>query len=245
VGEAGVHEADGAGRAKAAHGVLLHAGRRVVVDGAGEDAVVPDGKEVAAVGAGRDFEGAVLLGDVVDHQKRGDDVAVGMRGEAEVLVPLHLGRGTGQLRVDLGVVELDIGANEVGAGRLVALAAREGIDRHLEVTAALLSYGERRMTAAIMSLPDGVFRFEDVMEWRGRLLPIVVAVEIDGGRLLADFAGTAGQIEGNINAVEAVTRSCLYYAVRVATDPTIPTNGGCYRPLSLSAPPGSLTPKGR
>jgi N-methylhydantoinase B len=28
--------------------------------------------------------------------------------------------------------------------------------------------------------------------------------------------------------------------VRVATDPTIPANGGCYRPLSLHAPEGSL-----
>jgi N-methylhydantoinase B len=65
-------------------------------------------------------------------------------------------------------------------------------------------------------------------------------VTIDGGGLLADFAGTAGQIEGNINSVEAVTRSCLYYAVRVATDPTIPANGGCYRPLALSVPAGSL-----
>jgi N-methylhydantoinase B len=40
--------------------------------------------------------------------------------------------------------------------------------------------------------------------------------------------------------VEAVTRSCLYYAVRVATDPSIPANGGCYRPLSLIAPAGSI-----
>jgi N-methylhydantoinase B len=78
------------------------------------------------------------------------------------------------------------------------------------------------------------------MEWQGGLLPIAVTVTIEGGRLRADFAGTSGQIEGNINAVEAVTRSCLYYAVRVATDPTIPANGGCYRPLSLSTPPGSL-----
>jgi N-methylhydantoinase B len=47
-------------------------------------------------------------------------------------------------------------------------------------------------------------------------------------------------VEANFNAVEAVTRSCLYYAVRVATDPTIPANGGCYRPLTLIAPPGSV-----
>ncbi len=140
----------------------------------------------------------------------------------------------------LGDLSAQLGANEVGARRLIGLARREGIDAHVEVTDALLSYGERRMTAALAALPDGAFRFEDVMEWRGELLPIVVKVSIEGGRLEADFAGTAGQIEGNINAVEAVTRSCLYYAVRVATDPTIPTNGGCYRPLSLSVPPGSL-----
>jgi len=37
-----------------------------------------------------------------------------------------------------------------------------------------------------------------------------------------------------------VTMSCLYYAVRVATDPTIPANGGCYRVVGLSTPKGSL-----
>ena len=39
---------------------------------------------------------------------------------------------------------------------------------------------------------------------------------------------------------KAVTRSCLYYAVRVATDPTIPANGGCYRPIQLRARSGSI-----
>lgn len=140
----------------------------------------------------------------------------------------------------LGDLSAQLGANEVGATRLAALADREGIEAYLEITNALLSYGERRMTAAIASLPNGSFHFEDVMEWGDGLLPIAVTVSIDGGRLTADFAGTSSQIEGNINAVEAVTRSCLYYAVRVATDPTIPTNGGCYRPLSLSVPAGSL-----
>jgi N-methylhydantoinase B len=140
----------------------------------------------------------------------------------------------------LGDLSAQLGANEVGARSMEALASREGVDAYLEITSALLSYGERRMTAAITSLPDGSFRFEDVMEWRDGLLPIVVTVSIDAGRLMADFAGTSPQIEGNINAVEAVTRSCLYYAIRVATDPTIPTNGGCYRPLSLAAPVGSL-----
>ena len=140
----------------------------------------------------------------------------------------------------LGDLSAQLGANEVGAARLLALAQREGIATHRRVAAALLGYGERRMSAALRSLPDGGFRFDDVMEWQGATLPVAVTVTIDGDQLNADFTGTADQIEGNINAVEAVTRSCLYFAVRVATDPTIPANGGCYRPLSLSVPEGSL-----
>jgi N-methylhydantoinase B len=140
----------------------------------------------------------------------------------------------------LGDLSAQLGANEAGAERLAALASATGIERHLELTAALLDYGERRMRAAVEALPDGTYRFEDAMEWADRLVPLRAAVTVAGDQITADFAGTAPQVEGNINAVEAVTRSCLYYAVRVATDPTIPANGGCYRPVRLLTEPGSL-----
>jgi N-methylhydantoinase B len=140
----------------------------------------------------------------------------------------------------LGDLSAQLGANEAGARRLLDLAAQEGPQRLVMVTTALLDYGERRMRAALAELPDGQYRFTDFMEFGGELVPIRAAVTIDGETLHADFAGSAPQVAGNINAVEAVTRSCLYFAVRVATDPTIPTNGGCYRPLSLSVPPDSI-----
>ncbi len=140
----------------------------------------------------------------------------------------------------LGDLSGQLGSNAVGALRLAALAEAVGIAEHRRMTVALLDYGERRMRAALGALADGRFSFTDVMEWGDVDLPVAVSVTIDGHSLHADFAGTADQIDGNINAVEAVTRSCLYYAVRVATDPSIPANGGCYRPLTLSVPPGSL-----
>ncbi len=140
----------------------------------------------------------------------------------------------------LGDLSAQLGANEAGAVRMATFAEEMGLERFAEVTAALLDYGERRMRAALRALPDGSFAFADVMEWREEDLPIRVTVTIDGDELLADFTGTHDQIDGNINAVSAVTRSCLYYAVRVATDPEIPTNGGCYRVLHLNAPAGSL-----
>ncbi|MEA2057725.1 MAG: hydantoinase B/oxoprolinase family protein, partial [Actinomycetota bacterium] len=140
----------------------------------------------------------------------------------------------------LGDLSAQIGANETGATRVAHLVATDGIEDWNAVTSELLAYGERRMRAAIEALPDGTYRFADVMEWGDHDLPIEVAVTVDGSELHADFTGTARQIQGNINAVEAVTRSCLYYAVRVATDPSIPANGGCYRPLLLHAPSGTL-----
>ncbi|MBI5158395.1 MAG: hydantoinase B/oxoprolinase family protein [Acidimicrobiia bacterium] len=139
----------------------------------------------------------------------------------------------------LGDLSAQMGANEAGARRLLEVHASYG-GAFDQVTTALLAYGEARMRAALAALPDGSYSFEDLMEWGDRNVPIRVEVTVAGDHLAADFAGSSPQIAANFNAVEAVTRSCLYYAVRVATDPTIPANGGCYRPIDLRVPPGSI-----
>jgi N-methylhydantoinase B len=138
-----------------------------------------------------------------------------------------------------GDLAAQLGANEVGAARITEVIGSDS-DGFERSCVALLDYGERRMGAALAKLPAGQYRFEDVMEFGEIDLPIRVTLRIDGGHLEADFSGTHPQVEGNLNAVEAVTRSCLYFAVRVATDPTIPANGGCYRLLDLVVPTGSL-----
>lgn len=138
-----------------------------------------------------------------------------------------------------GDLAAQLGANELGARRLTDLAATD-VSGYLSSLGSLLGYGERRMRAALSELTEGSFSFEDFVEWGERDITIRVTIATSAGELQADFTGTDSQIDGNLNAVEAVTRSCLYYAVRVATDPSIPANGGCYRPLRLVAPTGSL-----
>lgn len=139
-----------------------------------------------------------------------------------------------------GDLSAQLGANEVGARRLVELVEAEGRGRFDRVADDLLDYGERRMGAALSALDDGDYPFSDVMEFDDRLVSIRVVVTVDGATLRADFTGTDPQVAANFNAPEAVTRSALYYAVRVATDPTIPANGGCYRPIDLVAPAGTV-----
>ena len=140
----------------------------------------------------------------------------------------------------VGDLSAQLGANEAGAVRLVEVVGGHGLRRFDALAGALLDYGEARMRSALEALPDGEYRFVDAVELGDRDVPINVLVGIDGDRLVADFSGSSPQVEANLNAVEAVTRSCLYYAVRVATDPTIPANGGCYRPLELVTEPGSI-----
>jgi N-methylhydantoinase B len=96
------------------------------------------------------------------------------------------------------------------------------------------------MAAALAVLPDGEFSFEDFMELGEEDVAIRARLVIEGERFVADFTASDDQVRANFNAVQAVTRSCLYYAVRVATDPTMPANDGCYRNLDLVTRTGSI-----
>ena len=164
--------------------------------------------------------------------------ARGGRWLGEFLDPFLTASRTPEER--LGDLSAQLGANEVGARRLVELCGTYGPNGTAAVCDGLLDYGERRMRAAIRELPDGSYEFEDYLEGPDTLHNISVRVTIDGSDLHADFAGSAGQVEANFNSVEAVAVSCLYFAVRVVADPTIPSNGGCYRPVSMDAPRGSI-----
>lgn len=99
------------------------------------------------------------------------------------------------------------------------------------------------MRAAIADLPDGEYAFEDVLDDDGcgnEDLRIAATLTVAGESLVVDFAGTADRTDGPLNAPIAVTASATYYAVRCLTDPEIPPNAGCYRPIELHTPDGSI-----
>ncbi|QKY21356.1 hydantoinase B/oxoprolinase family protein [Halolamina sp. CBA1230] len=142
-----------------------------------------------------------------------------------------------------GDVRAQEAANETARERVHGMVEEYGADTLEAAFAAVKDYSERRMRSEIENFPDGTYEFADVLDDDGRGnedLPIEVAVTVDGDEVGVDFAGTASQTEGPINAVLAVTSSATYYAVRCVTDPEIPPNHGCYRPISIDAPERSL-----
>ncbi|MBS0561234.1 MAG: hydantoinase B/oxoprolinase family protein [Proteobacteria bacterium] len=144
----------------------------------------------------------------------------------------------------MGDFDAQMAANAIGAARLVELARRYGADKVAAVMAALQDYSEARMRAAIRAVPDGVYRGEDILDDDGITeapIPVRVAVTVAGESIALDFAGTAPQVACNLNAPFASTISAALSAVKAAlTSPDIPFNAGAGRPVTISAPEGSL-----
>jgi N-methylhydantoinase B len=142
-----------------------------------------------------------------------------------------------------GDFRAQMAANKIGIRRVQELIQKYGKIVVVDAMNEILDYSERRMRARISLLPDGSCGAMDHMDDDGiseESLKIEVAVKIDGSKILVDFAGTAKETRGNVNAVFPVTLASVYYVVRCITDPTIPPNSGCYRPITVDASIGTL-----
>lgn len=143
-----------------------------------------------------------------------------------------------------GDLSAQIASHELAAARLAEMSVmRGGPGRITGAMRDLLAYGERRTRAAITAMPDGRWTHEEAIEGDGVTdddIVIRVEVGVDGDSLHVDFTGTDPAGPGNLNCPIAVTRSCVFFAVRVATDPDIPASGGAYAPVSITAPEGSI-----
>src|SRR2546427_11908853 len=73
-----------------------------------------------------------------------------------------------------------------------------------------------------------------------RPLRVRVRVEIRGDEASFDFAGTAPQARGPVNTTVFIAHSSGYYATKALVAPQVPPNDGCYRPLHVRAPSGTL-----
>jgi N-methylhydantoinase B len=143
----------------------------------------------------------------------------------------------------LGDLEAQLAAQRVGERRLTALVSAHGAAHVLEHAAALLNYSRRMTEAVIVSIPDGVYSFSDALEGDGQRefdIPICATITVQGAQMTVDFTGSAPQVAGNVNAVEAIVRSATWYCVRLLAQDDVPVNHGCFAPVRVVVPPGSL-----
>jgi N-methylhydantoinase B len=142
-----------------------------------------------------------------------------------------------------GDILAQFAANEVADRRLGELMARHGVETVLACFARVHAESEAQMRAAIRALPDGEWEGEDWLDDDGvqpRRIRIRVRVAIHGDEATFDFGGTDGQAAGPVNTTPFIARSSVYYAMKALVAPEVPPNDGCYRPLRVRVPPGSV-----
>jgi N-methylhydantoinase B len=161
---------------------------------------------------------------------------------------------------DLGA---QIAACEMGAVRLREICSRYGIDRAKKAAAKLLAYSEAMMKEFLRTLPPGIYKAEDFLDDDGVThKPVRIAVAIKVSRSISkqantrlaasrsktsppvhvsiDFTGSDPQVQGAINAVEAITYSACFYVFRCLLREDVPATSGLMRPIKLIAPSGTV-----
>ena len=149
-------------------------------------------------------------------------------------------RSSNERRADF---EAQIGSLKTGASRLLEIVERRGAKEAREYAAHLISYSARMMRHAILSIPDGSYEAEDALDDDGISageVPIRVRVTIRGDRARVDFTGTAPQVSGAINAVEAITASAVSYVFRCLVGGDVPASAGLMEPIEVIAPKGTV-----
>ena len=136
-----------------------------------------------------------------------------------------------------------IAANRMGEQRIREYIARYGLQEVDAYGRALQDYAERVTRALLAELPDAEVHSLDYLDDDGMGtadIAIALALRIEGDSATFDFTGSAPQLRGSLNAVEAITLSAVTYALRLAVQEDIPTNAGSLRPIRLIAPEGTV-----
>ena len=184
-------------------------------------------------------------------------LATDIYGEGVRIPPIHLARG-GEICDDVMKLilanvrsnkerqadfEAQIGSLKTGEARLLEIVARRGAKEAGNYAAHLISYSWRMMRHAIKAIPDGSYEAEDALDDDGikeSEIPIRVRITIRGDRALVDFTGSALQVAGAINAVEAITVSAVSYCFRCLVGADVPASAGLMEPIEVVAPKGTI-----
>jgi N-methylhydantoinase B len=146
-----------------------------------------------------------------------------------------------------GDIGAQIAACHTGAERLREVCGRYGVARAKTAARDLLQYSEEIMRAFLSKVPAGRYRAEDCLDNDGvsdRAVKIVATITVSKGKrgseVVVDFAGSDPQVEGSINAVEAITYSACFYVFRCLLAEDVPATAGLMRPIRVIVPAGTV-----
>ena len=143
-----------------------------------------------------------------------------------------------------GDLRAQLAACHIAERQFLELIKRYGVETVGTYMEEIIDYAERLTRAAISTLPDGEYAFEDWIDDDGIDIdtPIRLHVTITKSedKMLVDWAGSSDQVKGAINNTLSFTKAASYTGIRSVLPDGIPNNEGVFRAIDVTAPPGSI-----
>jgi len=123
--------------------------------------------------------------------------------------------------------------------RFQELCEKYSVENVLAGVETLMNHSEQLVIQEIKKIPRGTYEASDYIDDDGvgnGPFEVKVKVTVDEDSITCDFTGSHPQVPGPVNSA----RTGLYSAARAVlislTDPSIPANDGCFRPLKIICP---------
>lgn len=146
-------------------------------------------------------------------------------------------------KATMGDIRAQIASCRYGERRLKDLAKRYGVNTLKEVMKRSMEYSETRMRTELSKMRDAESTASGWLDDNGvGGSPVEIRVKVikKGQGIEVDFTGTDPQMLGGMNVPPAAATSAVMYAIKCVVDPETPQNQGCFRPIMIHLPEGSL-----
>jgi N-methylhydantoinase B len=143
----------------------------------------------------------------------------------------------------LGDINAELAAVRIAERRILETVGKYGLGALDETFTWLLDTSEARARAIIAALPDGDYCANDVIDGDGAVedaIPVQVTIRIRGSQIEADFTGSSPARNAPINCSRGALNSAVKTVMKALVAPQEPSNDGWFRPLTVSAPGGTV-----
>lgn len=124
--------------------------------------------------------------------------------------------------------------------RVLSVLAEHKLSSLTELADEIHRRSEAAMRAAIREVPNGIYHHRAVCDGFEKPIELKMAMTVSDDDIAIDFAGSAAQVPRSINVCLAYTIAYTSYGVKAVLSPNIPNNEGVLRPITITAPEGSI-----
>ncbi len=144
----------------------------------------------------------------------------------------------------LGDLRAQIASCRMGARRYAELVGRYGLETVEAAVAIVWDQAERAVRAVVERIPDGTYTAESFLDNDGRNLDkplrVKVTVKVEGSRFTVDFSEMNPQVPSPLNSGRSGGIAAARVAFKALTSPDLDVNEGCFKPLDVILPEGTM-----